>query len=106
MNVMKKDLTPQRRQLLERMQDINYGRITNIEVSMGEPSFTSDTMVERQIKFGGDDPWRQPTAANFTLKAKAVELFDCMDRMQNGTIKHLEVKGGLPFGMIVEEQAV
>lgn len=105
MVVTKSSLSPRRRRLIERMQRVNYGRILNLEIQGGEPSFTTKTRIERQIKFGGDCHRLVTAAEDFALKDKVVELLDCFDRMGNGTIIQLEIKGGLPFGMTVEEQA-
>ena len=51
--VNKAHLTPPKRRLIELMQDINFGRITNIPVRDGEPELTPDTVIEREIKLGG-----------------------------------------------------
>ena len=45
--VNKAHLTPPKRRLIELMQDINFGRITNIPVRDGEPELTPDTVIER-----------------------------------------------------------
>jgi hypothetical protein len=107
MEVSKSDLSPERRQLVETMQQINYGRILNLVVRAGEPTFTPSTRIERQFKFGGDcQPRTEVPLPDFALKSKVTELLDCIGKMQDGTITQLEVKGGLPFGMTVEEQVL
>lgn len=107
MTVRKTELSPERRQLIERMQTVNFGRIHQLQVRGGEPAFTPMTRVERQIKFGGENQPRPEAAlADFELKGNVVELFESFERLGNGIIKQLEIKGGLPFVMTVEEQAV
>ena len=49
--VNKAHLTPPKA-LIELMQDISFGRITNIPVHDGEPELTL-TVIEREIKLGG-----------------------------------------------------
>jgi len=107
MDVSKSDLSPERRRLVETMQQINYGRILNLGVHAGEPSFTPSTKIERHFKFGGDcQPRTEVPLPDFVLKSKVIELLDCIGRIQDGTITQLEVKGGLPFGMTVEEHVL
>jgi hypothetical protein len=104
---IKSSLTPQRRCLLKTMQNVNFGRILNIEVRDGEPRFTSLTRIERLVRFGGDNqPRPEVTLEDFALKDRVIELFDMLERMGDGLILKLEIKGGLPFDMTVEEQAL
>lgn len=107
MPVKKTNLSAGRRRLVDMMQEVNFGRIHQLQVRDGEPAFTPMTRVERQIKFGGDNQLRPEAALDdFELKRNVVELFESFERLGNGIIKQLEIKGGLPFGMTVEEQAV
>lgn len=107
MPVKKTDLSAGRRRLVDMMQEVNFGRIHQLQVRDGEPAFTPMTRVERQIKFGGENqPRPEATLDDFELKRNVVELFESFERLGNGIIKQLEIKGGLPFGMTVEEQAV
>jgi len=105
MEVTRNNLSPKRRRLIESMRRIHYGRILNLDIRDGEPSFTALTRIERQIKFGGEEPVRPDATQNdFVLKSKVIELLACIGRMQDGTITQLEIKGGLPFAMTVEER--
>ncbi len=107
MPITKAELSKERRHLIGIMQEVNYGRIHQLQVRDGEPAFTPVTRVERQIKFGGENrPRPEAGLDDFTLKRNVIELFETFDRLGDGTIKQLEIKGGLPFGMTVEEQAV
>ncbi len=106
MAAVKNDLSPARRLLLDRMQRVNYGRILNIQVLGGEPVFTPQTRIERLVRFGGENHSRPESGLDdFELKDKVVELFDLLERMGDGLVLKLEIKGGLPFDMIVEERA-
>jgi hypothetical protein len=55
MAVRKTELSPGRRQLIERMQTVNFGRIHKLEVRGREPALTPMARVERKIKFGGEN---------------------------------------------------
>ena len=107
MEVKKSDLSPRYQHLVETMQKVNYGCIRQLQIQAGEPVFTPMTRVERQIKFGGENKARSESSlTDFVLKRTVIELFDALAHLDDGSIKQLEIKGGLPFGMTFEEQAI
>ncbi len=102
----KRDLSSERRCLIEQMQAVNFGRILNIQVRDGEPRITPMTKVERLVRFGGNNNARPEGALDdFALKGEVVEFIDAIERMGDGLILRLEIKHGLPFDMVVEERA-
>lgn len=97
------DLSPQRQHLVRLMQRTGYGRIENLAIRNGQPVLSLEVRLVREIKFGGDSGVHPDTAAaDFTLKQQVVELMLALDRIGNGTIECLTIKGGLPFGMHVD----
>ncbi len=107
MNQIKKtSLNGQQQKLIELMQQINFGRISNIPVVGGNPEFSADTIIEREIKLGGQNGIRPELEKDdFTLKQEVLSLFEHLTRMGDGTIRHLEIKHGLPFLIRIEERA-
>jgi len=104
---IKSDLTPPKQRLIELMQDINFGRITHLPVHGGEPELTPETVIEREIKLGGNNGQRtEIDCDDFALKQEVVAFFEQLTRMGNGTIRELSIKHGLPFLMRIEERAV
>jgi hypothetical protein len=104
--VNKAILTPPKRRLIELMQDINFGRITNIPVHDGEPELTPDTVIEREIKLGGQiGPRPERDQDDFTLKQEVVTLLEQLSQMGSGKVCLIEIKHGLPFLMRIEERA-
>ena len=102
----KAHLSPQKRRLIELMQDINFGRITNIPVRAGEPELTPDMVIEREIKLGGQiGPRPERDQADFTLKQEVVMLLEQLSQMGSGKVCVIEIKHGLPFLMRIEERA-
>ena len=98
-------LSPARRQLLLRLQTINFGCIEGLRLQHGEPVLESATVV-REIKFGGDNaPRPEVNLTDFQLKSQFIELFAHFDRIRDGVVRLLEVKHGLPFKMDVEDAA-
>lgn len=98
----KQTLTPARLAFLELAQRVQYGRVKNLMVLGGEPVLSPPPRIVREVKLGSptEGPPRQD---DFLLKTQVVELFEHFDRLQNGIIECVEVKGGLPFRIVVEE---
>ena len=104
--VNKAKLTLKRQRLVELMQDINFGCIANITVRDGEPELTPETVIEREIKFlGQNGPRPERDCNDFSLKQEVIALLEKLTIMGNGTIRQLEIKHGLPFLMRMEERA-
>ena len=99
-------LPSERRRLLKRMQQINFGRIENLVLKGGQPVLSPSPRVVREVKFGGENgPCPEASIEDFALKAQVVELLRYMDKLQDGVIGVLEIKHGLPFRMAVEDAA-
>jgi hypothetical protein len=107
MNQIKKtELNELQQKLIELMQQINFGRISNIPVVGGNPELTADTIIEREIKLGGQNGNRPELAKDdFTLKQEVLALIEHLTGMGDGVIRHLEIKHGLPFLIRIEERA-
>ena len=100
----KSSLTPARRRMVERLQQLNFGRVEGHLVRGGEPVFGPATRVVREIKFGGENvPQPERGLDDFVVKAQVVELLRCLSEIGDGRIDVLEVKHGLPFRLILAE---
>ena len=83
-----------------------FGRITNIPVRDGESELTPDTVIEREIKLGGQSgPRPERDQDDFILKQEVVALLEHLAQMGSGKVCLLEIKHGLPFLMRIEERA-
>ncbi len=104
--VNKSDLNFPQQKLIELMQQINFGRISNIPVVGGNPELTADTIIEREIKLGGQNGKRPELEKDdFTLKQEVLTLIEHLTGMGDGVIRHLEIKHGLPFLIRIEDRA-
>ncbi len=102
--VSKVSLSERRRQLVELLQELNFGRIEDLVIRDGQPVLNPPPHIIREVKFGGENgPRPERATADFRLKAQVIELFTYFDQMQDGTIDVIEVKHGLPFRMLVAE---
>ncbi|NQT19506.1 MAG: hypothetical protein HQ592_07365 [Planctomycetes bacterium] len=100
----KADLSPAGGRLVELMQGINFGRIEGLVIRDGNPVFDPPPRIVREVKFCGENgPRPEAAREDFALKAEVRELFAHLDAMGDGIIRCIEVKHGLPFRMIVEE---
>lgn len=99
-------LTPSLQRLVRLMQKVNFGRIENLRIHQSVPAWDPPPRLVREIKFGGDNEARpEAKAESFALKAAVTEMVDQFDQVGSGMIAVLEIKHGLPFRMIVEEDA-
>ncbi len=98
--VAKRTLSPGRKRLIELMQEINYGRIENLQIRGGEPVFDPPPTVLRHFLFGKENG-QNPCRANddFALKKKVTEMFEIFDREQWLFVRELIIDDGLPLRM-------
>ena len=99
----KSSLLPSQRQLLELMQELNFGRIEDLQVRASEPVFEPAPRVIRKLKIGGENgPRSEISCADFWLKSQVVELLEAIASLGDGTVLAIEVKHGLPFSVEIE----
>jgi hypothetical protein len=96
--------TPQQR-LLETLQRTNYGRIEGLRVREGEPVLSPPPRILKDVKLGSVDTGARPEldSGDFVLKREHLELFDQLRRFGSGVVECIEVKGGLPFRLMIEQ---
>ena len=82
------------------MQELGYGRFEDIRIQGGELILDPWPTTVRSVKFGNATA-NKPTSEScgFELKQRIVELFAHVRSIKSGTIRTLEVRGGLPFVM-------
>jgi hypothetical protein len=101
------DLRPSEVRLVTAMRQLGYGRFESLQIHCGE--FTLDpwpTMV-RSVKFGNATANRPVvTSDEFQLTKPLIELFAYVRNVERGTIRSLEIRGGLPFFMEVADEPV
>lgn len=90
-------LSPARRQLIELMREVGYGRIRGLTIRDGEPVLTPRPRVVRSHKFGGDHGRATAPPNGPTLKQAHIDLFQLFDEVGDGVIDELTVTNGLPL---------
>ena len=100
----KASLSPNRRRLIEAMQQLNFGRIEGLEIHDGDPRFSPLPRLIQDIKLGAENgPRAELGREDFVLRAQVVELFEHLDRVSSGIIAAIDVRYGLPVRLVVEQ---
>jgi hypothetical protein len=104
MAVMKSMLSPQRRRLVEWMQEIGFGKFEGLVVRDREPVLDPPPKVIRETKFGAAENGARPERASrdFELKDAVLDLLRYFDELGDGTVEVLEIRHGLPFRLFAE----
>jgi hypothetical protein len=93
------DLRPSERLFADAMTSLGYGRLEQIRVSGGEIVLTPPPLTIRCVKFGSDRLQIEKLPSQFELKKQLAEFFEQVRQIEEGEIRLLEVRAGLPFAM-------
>ena len=98
-----KDLAPAERTVLDAIRQIGFGQIEFLRIRAGQPVLDPWPVVVRDLKFGVERQDLPATrSSDFELKREAAELFEYTREVEDGEIRVLVVRHGLPFTMEVE----
>jgi hypothetical protein len=99
----KSSLTPASAKLIELLQTLNFGRIEALKIQAGQPVFDPPPRVIQKLKIGADNaPRPEAGHADFRLKAGVIELLQVIALLDDGEIRSIEVRCGLPVSAEVE----
>ena len=102
----KSSLSNPQRQLLELLQNINFGRLEALHVRNGQPDFQIPPRIIRKLKIGGENgPRPEVQNSDFRLKDQQIEMLEEIAAVGDGTVLSIEVKHGLAFSMEIEHRA-
>jgi hypothetical protein len=100
-----RDLLPSESRFAAAMRQLGYGRFESLRIQRGELVLDPWPSTVRNVKFGTTDPAEQrDRPAEFDLKKQVAEFFEYIREVEAGEIRALEVQGGLPFSMQVEQR--
>lgn len=100
-----RDLLASERRSLLAMQQLGFGRFESLQIQQGELILDPWPTTVRGIRFSaGDAPAPRTVPDEFELKRQVSEFFEYVRAVDNGEIRHLEVRHGLPFAMEVEHR--
>ena len=91
------DLADSQQALVSMMSGIACGKIEKLRVREGKPWLDPPPLVVRTVKFGIKGASGPDVSGDFALKKKVVELFAVLRDLQEGTVRRIEVRSGLPI---------
>jgi len=95
-----RDLRPLERRFVTAMRELDYGRFESLRIRHGEPVLDPWPTIVRSVKFGDATPNRPDNqSSEFELKQQIAQLVEFVRSVDDGEIRVLEVRGGLPFRM-------
>lgn len=105
--VNKKEYDHKVKCLIALMKQINLGRIKHISVRNGQPECTLKTTIERETNFGGKCvPLIATNHNKLATHAKTVTLLRQLVDVEDGNIRNLEIRGGVPESMVLEQTVI
>lgn len=101
--IAKFELPESRKQLVELMQELNFGRIENLHFAGGDPILLDPPpLVVFDYKLGSvNAPRPERERDRFVLKSQILELFEILERFGEGVVELIDVKHGLPFRLTI-----
>jgi hypothetical protein len=101
--ITKSSLPPALARLVELLQALNFGRVEALTVRGGQPVFDPPPRVIQKLKMGADNAPRPEIGhSDFRLKDGVIELLEMIARLDNGEIRSIEVRCGLPVSAEIE----
>jgi hypothetical protein len=98
------DLLPSERRLVAAMQRLGFGRFESMRIKRGELVLDPWPTTVKVVKFGPREARSQTPSDTFELKRNVVQLFDYVRSIDDGSIRSLDVKHGLPLGLEIEQR--
>ena len=101
----KSSLSVAQRQLVELLQQLNFGRLEGLQVRGGQPVLQSARIVKK-FRMGAENAARsESNLQDFWLKQQAIEMLQAISALGDGEVLAIEVKYGLPFLIEIEHAA-
>ena len=96
------DLLPSERRLLEMIRSLGFGLIEFLRITAGEPVLDPKPTIVHALKFGVPRTSTAEAGSEFDLKSEAADLFEYTRDVDEGEIRTLVIRHGLPFSMEIE----
>lgn len=98
------ELSVPKQKLLTLMKKVNYGRINNLAIVDGELVLSPEATIERDVKFDMSAEHSKTDREDFVLKRKVTDFFEETAKIGEGFIRKIEIRGGLPILMQLNEK--
>ncbi|MBN2069586.1 MAG: hypothetical protein JW739_08125 [Opitutales bacterium] len=97
------NLTVSQQQLVLKFKQIEWGSMQYLAYFGGEPILRPPPKVKRIIRLKRPSSRKPQLPTDFELKQEYISFFAYLEQQQNGCIKNIEIRDGLPAEMSVEE---
>ena len=97
-----RDLSPSERSFVHVAQQLGFGHFESIKIRCGALVLDPWPTVVQVLKFGAAESEASDRAEDFELKKSMAEFFEYIRGVDDGEIRCLEVRHGLPFSMEIE----
>jgi hypothetical protein len=98
------DLSPSERSFVAALQELGFGHLESIKVRRGELILDPWPTVVQVLKLGAAQAEPSNRPADFDLKKPLVEFLEYIRGVEDGEVRRLEVRHGLPFSMEIEQR--
>lgn len=99
------DLSTRERSFVSAMSRMGFGRFEFLRIEKGELALNPWPTAVRDVKFGAQTSApAMSLAAGFELKSQVADLFEYVRAVEEGEIRSLEIRHGLPFSMEIEHR--
>src|ERR1700722_571087 len=102
--ILKSSLVREEAQLIELLQDVNFGRVEGLRVRGGAPILEPSPRIVQNLKMGGgqNGPREETLLPDYWLNQPVVELLQTIRDLGDGEILAIDVRYGLPFTVEIE----
>ena len=97
-------LSPQRKEFVLRLQELQYAVIKDLQVVDHEPWIGKDSEIERRIAIGSKNRQAKSYPADFKIKQELLDFFAILDQLEDVVIPKITVIKGLPRQVAFQEK--
>jgi len=99
-----RDLSPTERRLVTVLQQLGFGHLESVKIRCGEVVLDRTLTLVQVLKFGAAESQPPSPSADFELKKSMADLFEYIRGVDDGVVRRLEIRHGLPFAMEIERR--
>ena len=99
-----RDLLPTERRFVTVLQQLGFGHLESVKISSGEVVLDRALTLVQVLKFGAAESQPPSSSADFELKKSMADLFEYIRGVDDGVVRRLEIRHGLPFAMEIERR--
>lgn len=96
------DLMPSEQRFLGAMREVGFGRFEYVQIRNGQIVLDPLPVAVRDVKFGAESVGELGVHPEYQLKRQVAEFFEYTRDVDDGEVRTLEIRHGLPFTMEVE----